>query len=102
MLTPLEIILYANNGINQFFALVLLCLSVFALVEALRAAPHAYTVADRKTKGFWTAVTGGSVVFAVFALINPAFNSLLIQLIVAVAVGVFLADVRPVVVPRRR
>lgn len=99
--TPAQIAIYATYGINQLLALVLLVMSVFAFVEAVRASAHAYTFSGRRTKGFWAAVTGASMAYSVFALTAPGFNSLLLQLVVAVAVGVFLADVRPAVSTRR-
>lgn len=102
MISPALIIYYVTYGINMFFALLLLCLSVFAFVEALRAAPQAYTMMNRRTKGFWTGVTGACLLYSVLAVLPIGINSLLIQLVVAVAVGVFLADVRPIVSARKR
>ena len=102
MISPYEIVVYTTYGINMFFAFLLLCMSVFAFVEAVRAAPQAYISTGRRTKGFWVGITGACLAYAAMAILSPGFNSLLIQLVAAVAVGVFLADVRPIVVPRRR
>ena len=87
--------------VNKAFAVAVLVMSAWALLTALQATDYAFTSAGKRTKGFWVAVTAGCTVVSALILLTP-FNSLLFQLIVAVAAGVFMADVRPAVRVRRR
>lgn len=80
--------------IDIALALVVAGLAVWAFVDCLSKAPVQFQRASRRTKGFWLALTGGSVAFTVLTLLNP---SLFILLIAGTAVGVYLADVRPAV-----
>ncbi|WP_278313627.1 DUF2516 family protein [Lolliginicoccus levis] len=63
---------------------------VFALVHAARQRPDAYTATDKLTKPTWLAILAVSVlvifVFSAYSLLG---------LIGVIAIGVYLADVRP-------
>ncbi|WP_270886839.1 DUF2516 family protein [Pedococcus sp. 5OH_020] len=67
---------------------------VFALVDALRHRPDAFVAAGKRTKKFWTLVTG---VGALFGFISVANSTTLfsVGIIAIVAAGIYLADVRP-------
>lgn len=104
-MSVLYAVLLLEHWINVLLSVVLLVLAAYAFISAVRAAPQAYDVAFKRTKGFWLAMTGGSLLAALLSLMS-AFGSnntsLVLQLFAAVAAGVFLADVKPAVVPRRR
>lgn len=82
--------------IDIALALVVAGLAAWAFVDCLTKAPVQFERAFKRTKGFWLALTGGSLLFTGFTLLflNP---SLFILLIAGTAVGVYLADVRPAV-----
>ena len=67
-------------------------MAAFALVDALRHRPDAFVAADKRTKNFWLAVTGGA---ALLGFIGIGGGMLLFSMIAAVGAGVYLADVRP-------
>ncbi|MFI7484059.1 DUF2516 family protein [Kocuria sp. M1R5S2] len=82
--------------IDLALALVVAGLAAWAFVDCLTKAPVQFERAFKRTKGFWLALTGGSLVFTAFTLLvlRP---SLFVLLIAGTAVGVYLADVRPAV-----
>ena len=82
--------------IDIALALVVAGLAVWAFVDCLTKAPVQFQRAFKRTKGFWLALTGGSLAFTVFTLmlLRP---SLFVLLIAGTAVGVYLAEVRPAV-----
>ncbi|WP_235503646.1 MULTISPECIES: DUF2516 family protein [Micrococcales] len=100
----LNIVLMAEHFINFALGLILFALALWAFVTALGASDYAYQSAFKRTKKFWVLVTGACLLGAVLSMFS-AFRggspSLFIQLIVASAVGVFLADVRPAVRTRK-
>ena len=82
--------------IDLVLAAVVAGLAVWALIDCLTRSPVQFQRAFKRTKGFWLALTGGSLAFTVFTLmlLRP---SLFVLLIAGTAVGVYLADVRPAV-----
>lgn len=65
---------------------------VFALVDALRHRPDAYTAAGKRTKSFWVIV----LVVALAVGVITVFNVLgFVGIIAFVGAAVYLADVRP-------
>lgn len=100
-MSPIELVFLVTITIDKAFALVVAVMSVWALVSALSATNYAYESAFKRTKNFWVAVTAGCTVVSLLMLFTN-FNSLFLQLIVATAAGVFMADVRPAVTVRRR
>ncbi|MEP7192696.1 MAG: DUF2516 family protein [Actinomycetota bacterium] len=81
-----------NILIALVFAGAAVVLSLFGLVDALRHRPDAFVAAGKRTKNFWLAILGGSVLLSLFLF--PAPFSL--QWIIAVVgSGVYAADVRP-------
>lgn len=98
-------------GIDFVVSAVLLVLSLWAVGIAARASERAYVVAMKRTKGFWCVLMALSVLVSLMAAYSdwralavglPHSGGQLLQLMAAVAVGVFLADVRPAVQARRR
>lgn len=67
-------------------------MAAFALIDALRHRAEAFVAADKRTKNFWLAVTGGATAVS-FIGIGGRF--LLFTMIAAVGAGIYLADVRP-------
>ena len=102
---PYELVIFTQYYVQLILAVALAAVAIFAFIEATRASGYAYQSAFKRTKGFWMGVTGASAVFLVLMAVQASQSvggSLFIQLIAATAVGVFLADVRPVVSVRRR
>ena len=66
-------------------------IEVYALVDCLRRRPDAFTAAGKRSKGFWSAVTGVAVLLGVVALGGLG----LLAIVGIVAAGVYLADVKP-------
>ncbi|UFU02591.1 DUF2516 family protein [Ruania suaedae] len=78
-----------------------LALAVWALADAaVRPAP-AFESADKRTKMFWIAMSGGAALLSLLAVVG-AFTGLLFSIIAGVMAGVYLADVRPAVRDYRR
>ncbi|MGL5817316.1 MAG: DUF2516 family protein [Phycicoccus sp.] len=69
-----------------------LLVEVYALVDCLRRRGDAFVAAGKRTKGFWTLVTGIAVLVG-FAGLGQGFGFLAIVAIIAA--GVYLADVKP-------
>jgi hypothetical protein len=76
--------------------LIALGIEVWAFSDCLRRPGTAFEAAFKRTKGFWLALTGGSVVVGLLsALGGGGFN--LFQIVAIVAACVYLADVKPAV-----
>ncbi|WP_347041298.1 DUF2516 family protein [Brachybacterium nesterenkovii] len=82
-----------ENWIMLGLSVALLGIEVWALVNALRFRPDAYTAAGKRTKPFWAAMTLGAVVIGLLSLLNML--GLFFAIIGIVMAGVFLADVLP-------
>ncbi|MGX6397179.1 DUF2516 family protein [Rothia kristinae] len=101
----LRIVMALEFGINLALALLLVVLAIYAFVTAVSAQPSAFEVMGKRTKGFWLALTGGSLLVALLSAwtsFGGGSSSLFLQLVAAVIIGVYLADVKPEVAPRRR
>lgn len=77
---------------------VLLVVELFAFVEAARGSAIMYRAHGKLSKPLWLGITGVAVLLGVIGLTSPVT---LPSIIAIVAAGVFLADVRPVVITRR-
>jgi hypothetical protein len=87
-----------KDGIEGIFVIVLLCLNLWALVDAILRPAQAYHAADKQSKTAWLWILG-------LALgVQLLLGSGLFLLIGIVAILVYLIDVRPalVAVTRRR
>lgn len=77
-------------------AVIVLAIDAWALLNAVRFRGEAYTAADKRTKGFWVALTAVATLLGVLGLPLLGGSSLSIFSIIGVtAAGVFLADVLP-------
>ena len=78
---------------------------VWAFVQVVATAPNAYKFHDKRTKGFWMGLTGGSALFSVLmlwlVLRGGMMSSMLLFELIAITIAmVFLTNVHPSV--RRR
>ncbi len=98
----------------EFFVLVALGLvalgiQVWALIDCLRTSASDFERVYKRTKTFWMALTGGAVFFGFLYIIGPLMTltvpsigmGLILSLAGVTAAGVYLADVRPVLVEVR-
>ncbi|GGG61245.1 hypothetical protein GCM10011374_25290 [Kocuria dechangensis] len=90
------LVFYLVYWIDLALALVVTGLAAWAFVDCLTKAPVQFQRAFKRTKGFWLALTGGSLVVTALTLLLGS-PSLIILLVAGTAVGVYLADVRPAV-----
>lgn len=101
-------------NVIEFFILVALGLlalgiQMWALADCLRTAPSYFERVDKKTKTFWTALTGAAVFFGFIYAVVPLMTltvpslgfGMILSLAGAAAAGVYLADVRPALVEVR-
>ena len=82
----------AQAWIALLLGVAALGVEAWALVDALRRRPDAFTAADKKSKGFWVAILGVATAVG-FVFLASVGNML--GLIAVVAAGVYLADVKP-------
>ena len=68
--------------------------TLFALVDAVRQRPDAYTAAGKQTKNLWLLLLGIAAAVGFVSVYNP-LN--MFDLIAVVVAGVYMADVRPAV-----
>ena len=104
-MSPIFLVSLVDIFIGGIFALALVVMSFWALAVALQASNYAYQSAGKRTKTFWVAVTVACAIFSLLTLVSTVGGgntNWLLQLIVATASGVFLADVRPAVAVRSR
>lgn len=74
-------------------------IQVWAFIDALLTRADAFVAADKRTKGFWLAVTGVAAAIGLVHVMQP-FG--LFNLIAIVAAAVYLTDVRPALAGIRR
>lgn len=80
------------NTLLLVIMLVILCIAVFAFIDAAMRREDAYRAADKKTKGFWLIILGLTVV------VNLPFlgvSILILQIAGLIASIVYIVDVRP-------
>jgi len=92
----------ASLQVLLFLALALLffVLEAWALIDAARRPPAAFTYAGKRTKNLWLIVTGLGAALGFLAIPPPlglGFGSLFMMFGAVVPAGVYLADVRPAV-----
>jgi Protein of unknown function (DUF2516) len=79
-------------------ALALLAAEIWAFVNALRFRPDAYVAAGKRTKVFWSVLTGVAMLLGFLSLpapIGAGGTSMLFMLGGIIIAGIFLADVLP-------
>lgn len=81
-----------------YFGLGILALGIelWALVDCLGRKGEHFQAAFKRTKGFWTGMTAGSVAVGALSLLSTGLGTLMLFQLAAVAVAsVYLADVKP-------
>ncbi|WP_427016377.1 DUF2516 family protein [Pseudarthrobacter sp. P1] len=102
------IILLLQYALTGLLGLVALGIQLWALADCLRATPADFERAYKRTKQFWSLLTGGSVLVGVLYLLTLSPRgggmgfTLLLDLAAATAAAVYLADVRPALAQVRR
>ncbi len=79
-------------------AVALFAVEIWALINAIRFRPDAYTAAGKRSKGFWIGLTALGVVLGFLSIPAPiglGVGSMLLTIIGIVIAGVFLTDVLP-------
>lgn len=83
----------AQGIVTLLLGLAAFAAEVFALVDCVRHRPDAFIAASKRTKQFWTIVTGLAALLGFVSVGNSLLFS--IGLIAVVGAGIYLADVRP-------
>jgi hypothetical protein len=82
----------AQSTVALLLGIAALVLEVFAFVDAIRHRADAYVAAGKRTKQFWSIVTGVSALVGFVTFLSP-LNML--GILAVVGAGIYLADVRP-------
>jgi hypothetical protein len=83
------------NGLLGIISLGVLCLSVFALVDAAVRPAQVFPAAEKQTKPFWLIILGLATAWLLF--FGLFGGGLFIGIIGVIAVIVYIVDVRPAV-----
>src|SRR5690349_15344951 len=93
-----------GSGLGTFQGIVLLILSlvvflleIYALVDAVRQKTAAFPAAGKLTKPIWLGILGVATAVGFISLGNGLMALGFLNILGAVAAGVYLADVRPAV-----
>ena len=84
----------AQAGIGLLLGVLAFAMQAWAFVDAAITRPDAFVAAGKRTKKFWLAVTGVSMLIGFYFVLAP-FG--IFALLAIVAAAVYLADVRPAV-----
>ncbi|TNY36753.1 DUF2516 family protein [Thermomonospora catenispora] len=85
-----------------FLAIIAFLFEAYALVDALRVPPGAYTAAGKQNKRLWTILLVVANVVGLAAATRMVFLIGLLPIAAFVVAAVYLTDVRPAVAPYRR
>ncbi|ANS79997.1 hypothetical protein SGUI_2601 [Serinicoccus hydrothermalis] len=88
------LIYQAQNTVELVLSLGLFAMMIWALVDCLRTRQDAFAAAGKRTKTFWSLITGGAALLGFISIGNVLS---IFTVISVVAAGVYLADVRPAV-----
>jgi|SRR5215510_2555379 uncharacterized protein DUF2516 len=83
------------NGLLGIISLGVLCLSVFALIDAAIRPAQVFPAAEKQTKQFWLIILGLATAWQLF--FGLFGGGLFIGIIGVIAVIVYIVDVRPAV-----
>ncbi|AMB39428.1 MULTISPECIES: DUF2516 family protein [Paenarthrobacter] len=86
-----------TSGVYFILGLVALALEVWAFVDCLRHRPTLFVAASKRTKTFWTALTGIAFAIGALSLLGGGGGLGLFGIAAVTAACVYLADVRPAV-----
>ncbi|MGL4743009.1 MAG: DUF2516 family protein [Dermatophilaceae bacterium] len=81
-----------QQWVVQVLLVAALLVEVYALVDCVRRRADAFVAAGKRTKGFWTLLTGIAALVG-FAGLGRGLS--LFAIVPVVAAGVYLADVKP-------
>lgn len=88
---------YTEAIMHIILAIGCIVLAVVALVKCLPKNPDMFFVQNKRTKGFWTGMTGGAVALTLIGFLGIGPFGLLFLLAGACMASVYLADVNPAV-----
>ncbi len=83
------------NGLLGIISLGVLCLSVFALIDAAIRPAQVFPAAEKQTKQFWLIILGLATAWQLF--FGLFGGGLFIGIVGVIAVIVYIVDVRPAV-----
>lgn len=91
----------ANDIRNYLYlglGLLALGIEILAFVDCIRRSPASFEATMKRTKGFWIALTGGSMAVGALTVLVTAQGLFgLLQIAAVIAACVYLADVKPAV-----
>lgn len=94
----MDLAMLIENYLMYALSIVVVCLAVWAFVDCVRRPAQRFAEEGKRTKGWWTALTGGGTAIALISAIpNGGGGGGFLQLIAACVVCVYLADVKPAV-----
>ena len=64
-MSPIQLVMLFMYWADLVLSVAAAATCVWAFVQAAAAAPNAYKFHDKRTKGFWMGLTGGSALFSV-------------------------------------
>lgn len=104
-MSPIQLVMLFMYWADLVLSVAAAATCVWAFVQAAAAAPNAYKFHDKRTKGFWMGLTGGSALFSALmlwlVLRGGMMSSMLLFELIAITIAmVFLTNVHPSV--RRR
>ena len=67
-MSPIQLVMLFMYWADLVLSVAAAATCVWAFVQAAAAAPNAYKFHDKRTKGFWMGLTGGSALFSVLML----------------------------------
>lgn len=92
----MSFVFQTQQWIFLILAVALFALEVWAFVNAIRFRADAYTAAGKRTKTFWSVLTGVAMLLGFLSLpIGGGGTSMLFLLIGVAIAAIFLADVYP-------
>ncbi|ASN19035.1 DUF2516 family protein [Paenarthrobacter sp. CCNWLY172] len=89
------LIAIVTNAVYFILGLVALALEVWAFADCLRHRPTLFVAASKRTKTFWTALTGIAFAIGALTVFTGGSGLGLFGIAAVTAACVYLADVRP-------
>lgn len=90
---------FAQESLLAILGVVAFIVEIVAFIDSLKYSNGEYRMADKRTKAFWTTMTGASSAIGFITLPPPVGRGSgvlsLLGLVAVVAAGVFLTDVKP-------
>ena len=87
-----------RNYLYLALGLVAVGIEIWALIDCVKRPAPNFEATMKRTKGFWTAMTGGAAAVGVLTVLVTSTGLFgLLQIVAVVAACVYLADVKPAV-----